>query len=298
MLKKGVLVLLCIISAVLADGVQRITAQRGRYQLNFDVTYRMGVSRDIQTMIQLPGGYSFVGTVIGAGYYVSVSELQNVMYLTKLGEDNFETNVIFHILTPEGFDKKLIFTVHGVPKAQAVYAIQFDSPNFSEINDIVRAIKAQFDDDVAVLLSEQEISVRRAVNSQTLSSIRTMEIRTRKRGSKTFSNKGVEGFIDGIYNSEGVSYIRVITNVPHDNCQKVRLIRISRRKGGNGRESFLFDAFEDERGRTVLIFETAELVPVMHRRCSRRNFNHYRNVRYRFHFKIWDEDITRKLRVS
>lgn len=295
MLKKHLFLLFSISFCVFAQ-TQTISAQRGRYQLNFDVTYRIGVSRGIQTMIELPGGYTFTGTVIGAGYYVSVSELQNVMYMTKLAEDNFETNVIFHIVTPEGFERRLIMTVFGANTSSAVYAVQFEDPNVSEINAIIREIKARYDEQCAQVLSEQEKSVKRAENKRVLSDVRTMEIKTRRRGRKLLSNKGVKAFVDGIYNSEATSYIRVISNVAHDNCDKLRLIKISQKK--NGRECFLFDTYEDERGRTVLIFETSELRPVMRQRKNRRNFNNYKNVRYRFHYKIWDEDVRQRIRIS
>jgi len=291
-------VLLCLIFVISAFSSQAyITKQRGKYQLNFDVTYRVPVARGIQTMIELPNGYTFTGTVIGAGYYVSVSELQNVMYMTKLAEDTFETNIIFHIVTPEGFEKKLIMTVWGANKENAVYAIQFDDPNVSEINNIVREMKTRYDEQVAIALSEQEKRVKTTTYNEAMSEIRTMQIKTKKRGRKLFDNKGVEGFVDGIYNSKGVTYVRVISNVPYDNCQKLRLIKISSQKN-TGRECWLFDTFEDYKGNTVLIFEASEIVPVMHKKCSRKNFNHYKNVKYKFHYKIWDEDVTQKLKIS
>jgi len=295
MLRRIVFLLLCVSSILFAQQTQSIVDKRGKYQLNFDVTYKIGVSRGIQTMIELPAGYTYTGTIIGAGYYVSVSELQNVMYMTKLAEDNFETNIIFHIITPEGFEKKLILTVHGVSKEHAIYAVQFEDPNISEINNIVREMKTRYDEQITVVLSEQEKSVKNTTYRNTMREVRTMQIKTRKRGQKIYSNKGVKGFIDGIYNSQGTSYIRTVSNVP-DECKKLRLIKIS--KGKNYRECTLFNKDEDEKGNTVLIFETPELVPVMHKRCSRKNFNHYKNVKYQFHFKIWDENVNRKLKIS
>jgi hypothetical protein len=274
---------------------QAIVSKRGKYQLNFDVTYRLPVVRGIQTMLELPSGYTYTGTVIGAGYYVSVSELQNVMYMTKLAEDNFETNIIFHIVTPEGFEKKLILTVFGSDKESAVYAVQFENPNVSEINNIIREMKARYDEQVAEALSEQEKLVRKATYKKTISQVRTMEIKTGKRGKKVFGNKGVKGFVDGIYNSEGTSYIRIISNVENE-CDKLSLVKIS--LGKNSRECFFVDDDIDAQGNTVLLFETAEMVPVMHKRCPRKNFEHYKNVKYKFHYKIWDENVKRRLRIS
>jgi len=295
MLQRVIILLLFVSSILFAQQTQSILSKRGKYQLNFDVTYRVGVSRGIQTMIELPGGYTYTGTIIGAGYYVSVSELQNVMYMTKLAEDNFETNIIFHIITPEGFEKKLILTAYGVSRENAIYAVQFEDPNVSEINNIVREMKTRYDEQITTVLSEQEKSVRNTTHRNVMREMRTMHIRTQRRGLDIFSNKGVEGFVDGIYNSQGTSYIRIVSNVP-DECKKLRLVKIT--QGKNSRECTLFSKDEDEKGNTVLIFETPELVPVMHKRCSHKNFNHYKSVNYQFHFKIWDEDVKQKLEIS
>jgi hypothetical protein len=285
-----------VFTIAFAQTTQSIQSKRGKYQLNFDVTYKIGVARGIQTMIELPSGYTYTGTVIGAGYYVSVSELQNVMYMTKLAEDHFETNIIFHIVTPEGFEKKLILTVFGVDKDNAIYAIQFEDPNVSEINNIVREMKAKYDEQAALALSEQEKSVKKTAREKTLQEIRTMEIKTPKRGRKVFGKKGVKGFVDGIYNNDGTSYIRIISNVENQ-CNKLRLEKISHKK--SSRDCYFFAEDTDFRGgNTVLIFETPEFFPVTHKRCSKKNFNHYKNVKYKFHYKIWDEKVTQKLKIS
>jgi hypothetical protein len=156
-------------------------------------------------------------------------------------------------------------------------------------------MKARYDEQAALALSEQEKSVKKATYKKTISEIRTMEIKIGKRGKKLVENKGVKGFVDGIYNSEGTSYVRVISNVENE-CNKFRLVKIS--LGKNSRECFFFDDDVDSKGNTVLIFETPELVPVMHKRCPRKNFNHYKNVKYKFHYKIWDEDVKQKLKIS
>jgi hypothetical protein len=223
--------ILCGIASVQAVETQvvEISSIRGEYELNFSNVYAIPINPDIETMISLPAGYKITLAMPGSPDYVSANVLQNTLYLTRPVDHIVETNVIVHVLTPEGLEQKLVIRCIGSRKSAKVLAIQFTQANTSEVNRTVEAMKARYIEQLSAKMSTQEAGVKKAVYNETMSKARSWFVHTdRKKTGKEYD--GAEIWIDGMANSGDNTFIYLIANVKNDACNVVNLESVKIKK--------------------------------------------------------------------
>jgi hypothetical protein len=199
-----------------------ISSVRGEYELNFSNVYEIPINPDIETMISLPPGYKITLAMPGSPDYVSANVLQNTLYLTRPVDHIIETNVIVHVVTPEGLEQKLVIRCIGSKKSAKVLAVQFTKANSSEVNRTIEAMKARYIEQLNAKMSTQEDGIKKTVFNETMSNGRSWFVHTdRKETGKEYD--GAEVWVDGMINSGDNTYIYIIANVKQNACNVVAL---------------------------------------------------------------------------
>lgn len=221
----SLLLLLPLVAAAAVAPRTEIRDQRGRYQLDFEAIYITYVSQDIETAITLPEGYTFTASMAGSRDYISVGVVQNAVYVSKAVNHNMTTNLILHVLTPEGNHEKLVFELIGRENAPKVYGIQFDPPNTTDINRTAEILKSKYQGELAAKLSEQQRQLTETVTEKTLEHSMPLFFDAH-RGDISEEYKGAEVFLEGVITHEQNSYVYLRTTVKREECHVVRLMKV------------------------------------------------------------------------
>ena len=221
-------VLFCGFSLNAATQVVQVDKIRGEYELNFAAVYEIPIFPDIETMVSLPPGYKITLAMPGSPDFVSVSLVQNTIYLTRPVDHEIETNVACHVITPEGLEEKLVIRCVGPRRNGAkVLAVQFTEPNSSEVNRVVESMKARYTDQLSAELSVQEKKLNTSIQKNAMSDLRYFFVNSdRKDISQEY--KGAEVLFDGMVNSRSNTYVYFISTVKNGDCDIVTLESVIR----------------------------------------------------------------------
>ena len=225
--KKMMLGVVVVCSIAMAQDAQvvEINGIRGEYELNVSNVYEIPINPDIETMISLPPGYKITLAMPGSPDYVSVNVLQNTLYITRPVDHVVETNVIVHIVTPEGLEQKLVIRCIGSKKSAKVLAVQFTRVNSSEVNRTIEAMKARYVEQMTAKMSAQEDSVKKNVFISTMVFTRSWFVHADRKKTGVNYN-GAEVWIDGMVNSGDNTYVYLLANVKPGACDVVSLINV------------------------------------------------------------------------
>jgi hypothetical protein len=224
--------LLCAFSISAATQIVLVDRIRGEYELNFGAVYEIPIYPDIETMVALPPGYKITLAIPGSPDFVSVSVLQNTIYISRPVDHEVETNVVCHVITPEGLEEKLVIRCVGPRKSGVkVLAVQFTNPNSSETNRTIEAMKARYSDQLSAELSDQEKKLTKTIQKESMGDLRYFFVNSdRKDISEEY--KGAEVLFDGMVNSKNNTYVYFISTVKNGDCDIVTLESVVR---GNAR---------------------------------------------------------------
>lgn len=206
-----------------------ISQDRGEYQLNFDNIYTTFIHQDLELMVALPQGYKFLATIPGSRDFVSVGPIQNTVYISKPVPEDVMTNLTCHVLTPEGYEKKLIFKLIGKKGAPKVLAIQFIEPNTSQLNRTIEEIKSRYNEQLSSTMATQERELDKAIHAKTVESLTPWMI-NKRRGKIAIEYKGAELYLEGMFNSRGNTYIQLRTPIRADQCDIIQLKAVKLKK--------------------------------------------------------------------
>lgn len=218
-------VVLCSVAMAQDAQVVEINGIRGEYELNVSNVYEIPINPDIETMISLPPGYKITLAMPGSPDYVSVNVLQNTLYITRPVDHVVETNVIVHIVTPEGLEQKLVIRCIGSKKSAKVLAVQFTRVNSSEVNRTIEAMKARYVEQLNAKMSAQEDSVKKNVFISTMVFTRSWFVHTDRKKTGVNYN-GAEVWVDGMVNSGENTYVYMLANVKQGACDVISLINV------------------------------------------------------------------------
>jgi hypothetical protein len=218
----GVFVMCGMAMGQVSTQVVEISSIRGEYELNFNNVYEIPINPDIETMISLPPGYKITLAMPGSPDYVSANVLQNTLYLTRPVDHIIETNVIVHIVTPEGLEQKLVIRCIGSRRSAKVLAVQFTKANSSEVNRTIEALKARYIEQMNAKMSAQEDGLKKAVFNETMSNARPWFVHTDRKETGT-EYDGASVWVDGMVTSGDNTFIYLIANVKQDACNVIAL---------------------------------------------------------------------------
>jgi hypothetical protein len=226
-MRKVLMILLFSLIAAQAKKIEKvyIKDQRGTYELNFNVTYVIYIHMDIETAVTLPPGYTFTASVPGSKDFISVGPVQNTMYISKPVNHDVTTNLTCHVLTPEGLKEKMVFEVIGKKKSPKIYAVHFTKPNTSLLNQAIEQIKANYSEQMAVKLSEQEKKLTTELPLETMINSRPLFMNT-TRGSISSSYKGATVWIDGMINNDVDAFVYLRSDVKFENNNVIKLLEV------------------------------------------------------------------------
>jgi len=286
------ILVLTVFQAVYAEELL-IEKERGYYQLDFDKTYTTYIHQDIELMVSLPPGYKYTATVPGSRDFVSVGPIQNTMYLSRPVPDDVMTNLTCHVLTPEGYEKKLLFKLIGKKNAPKVIAIQFTEPNTSELNRTIEEIKNRYNDQLTATLAEQEKMLNQRVHGESMTELRHFMI-PKRRGKFTVAYKGASAFVDGMFNSRGNTYIKVRTRNRNDNCDIVTLTGVQTGgKKGSIMPINLINITDNSDGTSTYLYTVPE-IPFRYIQKKDK----YKKIKVRLHFTVWSKKVIRCAKIS
>lgn len=265
-----------------------INNERGIYQLDFDKTYTTYVNQDIEMMVSLPAGYKFLATIAGSRDFVSVGPIQNTVYISKAVPEDIMTNLTCHVLTPEGYEKKLIFKLIGKKGAPKVLAVQFVEGNTSELNRTVEMVKGKYSEELTFALASQQKTLNTNIHTEVVSNIRHWMFK-KDRGDLSLEFKGASCFIDGMFNSRGSTFIQIRSPIIQDKCDVIKLLSVTHNKSTVNVE--FVNHIQNNDGTYTYIYEVPE-ISFKYKKGS------YKRVRIKLNLQIWSHPISIKFKVS
>lgn len=290
LLKKVVAVTAIFVAAVFGENVD-VASERSILQVNFGSTYETYIHNDIELCVSLPKGYTVAAVMPGSPDFVSVVVLQNRLYISKVTPDvNMMTNLTVHVITDEGLEKELYFKLHSSKNAPKVLAIQFEKPNYSELNATVEALKSKYNNQMNNTLSEQEQAVTKSVKKSTMINARPWFIKA-KHGGKKVEFKGATVRLMGLVNFDGGTYVYLEGPQQDGQCEIFSLQSVE----VNGQQRVVELVGVDESvnlDNSVAVYEIPE-VPFKITDNGR-----FKNVKFILNVKIWSAINTVKFKAQ
>jgi len=232
-MKRILFLIAAITASVFASERVHISIPKGEYEINFDNTYVLPVHMDIETAIILPPGYNYTAGMPGSVDYISVSTIENTVYISKTVDHKFQTNLTLHVLTPEGIKGKLTFEIIADLSKPKVYSVTFTQPNSSDLNQAIEQIKAKYTEQLSAKLYEQEKKLNLSILERTfLNSVPVFF--NADRGDITEDYKGATVWMDGVINSDAGAFVYIRSDVKDDECKVVQLKSVKLKKDYNG----------------------------------------------------------------
>lgn len=267
-----------------------IREERGYYQIDFEKIYTLYIHQDIETMVSLPTGYKLVSFMPGSRDYCSINKVLNTIYISRPVPDEVMTNLTLQVLTPEGFDKKLVFKLIGKKNAPKILAVQFLEPNTSELNRTIEEIKSRYNDQLSQTLAVQEKTLTENIHKEICNYVRHWMF-TKKRGEVEVSYKGAKAFIDGMFNDgRGSTIIQVRTTVKMGECDVIKLSGVKMGKGSVFEVEFI-ETVANEDNTFTYVYKMPE-VPILEKK------NKYRKIKVKYFFTIWSKTKVIKTKLS
>jgi hypothetical protein len=287
--KKSLFTLLLVTAINVFAGEVVINQETGYYQLNFEDVYTTYISQDIECMVSLPANYKFLATVPGSRDFVSVGPIQNTVYMSKAVPDDIMTNLTCHVLTPEGYEKKLKFKLIGRKGAPKVLAIQFTEQTSSELNRVVEEVKSRYNDQMSNALSVQEKTMNKVIHDEVVTNLRHWMF-TCVRGEVSVSYNGASAFIDGVFNSRGNTFVQFRSTIPADECSVIKLSKVKIGKKQTFDAEFV-KAHPNDDGTFTYVYQIPEVY-------FKKQKSKYKKLKFQFIFTIWNKAVTVKTKLS